>query len=86
MPDAFIWFHADAALESELLKWLDSVEEQAGVRGKLFIRKDENKVTFMESYSDVSSATISRIESMAAKQPLFQHIERRCESFVKISN
>jgi len=85
MPDAFIWYHANEKQEPELLNWLDQVEQQAGVRGKLFIRKADDKTTFMETYADVSSATISRIEKLAAKYVLFDTIERRCESFVAIA-
>ena len=84
MPDAFIWYHASEKLEPELLHWLDEVEDQAGVRGKLLVRKDKNTSTFMETYADVSSATITRIEKMATHEPLFDNIERRCESFIEI--
>jgi len=88
MPDAFIWYHADENHEPELLNWLDAVEQQAGVRGKLYIRKASeianDKTTFMETYCDVSSATIKRIEKLATKQSLFKAIDRRCESFVEI--
>jgi len=88
MPDAFIWYHADDKQEPDLMNWLDEVEQQAGVRGKLYIRKasekTDDKTTFMESYCDVSSATIKRIEKLAAQQSLFKDIDRRCESFVAI--
>jgi len=89
MPDAFIWYHSNANIEPELLSWIEQVEDTAGVRGKLFIRKDgqgdNDIITFMETYADVSRATINRIEKLAAKQPLFKDINRRCESFVEIS-
>ncbi|MBN4077163.1 hypothetical protein JYT48_02710 [Mariprofundus ferrooxydans] len=89
MPDAFIWYKANENNETDFLHWLDLVHEQADVRAKLFIRKDtdgdQSKATFMETYSDVSSATINRIEKLAANQPLFNDIQRQCESFVKIT-
>ncbi|MDQ7000315.1 MAG: hypothetical protein Q9M12_05455 [Mariprofundus sp.] len=85
MPDAFVWYHAGEKQEPDLLNWLDTVEQQAGVRGKLFIRKTNGNTTFMETYSDVSRATIDRIEKLAASSPLFERIDRRCESFVEIS-
>jgi len=85
MPDAFVWYHAGEKQEPDLLNWLDTVEQQAGVRGKLFIRKTIGNTTFMETYSDVSRATIDRIEKLAASNPLFERIDRRCESFVEIS-
>jgi len=85
MPDAFIWYHADANKEPELLHWLELVHQQADVRGNLFIRNDEQKTTFMETYNDVSSATIKRIEKLAATYSLFEDIHRQCESFIKIT-
>ncbi len=86
MPDAFIWYHANENIEPELLDWLAQVEEKADVRGKLFIRKEDDKTTFMETYTNVSRATINRIEKMAASQPIFNDIHRQCESFVEVSN
>ncbi|PIP02032.1 MAG: hypothetical protein COW18_11955 [Zetaproteobacteria bacterium CG12_big_fil_rev_8_21_14_0_65_54_13] len=85
MPDAFIWYHADDTQEPALLKWLDEVEASAGVRGKLYLRKQDDKTTFMEAYTEVSAATIRRIERLAKKQPVFEHIARRCESFIEIT-
>jgi len=85
MPDVFIWYHADEKQESDLLNWLYIVEQKAGVRGKLFIRKAKDNTTFMETYSDVSRATIDRIKKLAASTPLFENIDRRCESFVEIT-
>jgi len=85
MPDAFIWYHANEDKEPELLDWLEHVHTQADVRGKLFIRKDEKTTTFMETYADVSSATIRRIEKLAANTPLFENTDRRCESFIEVS-
>jgi len=86
MPDAFIWYHADEKRESELLNWLDIVEQQAGVRGKLLVRIEKDKTTFMETYADVSRPTIDRIEKLAASSPVFQGIDRRCESFIQITS
>jgi len=84
MPDAFIWYHADEKLESKLMEWIDEAEEHAGVRGSLLVRKENEQTTFMETYSDVSSATITRIEALAAKNPLFKNLTRRCESFQRV--
>jgi len=86
MPDAFIWYHADENMEPALVEWLDQVKENADVRGKLFIRKEKDKTTFMETYTDVSRATINRIETLASNQPLFKCIHRQCESFVEITS
>lgn len=86
MPDAFIWYHADKNMEPDLQHWIDAVEDEAGVRGKLYIRTHQDETTFMESYNDVSRATIDRIEKLAASRPLFENINRRCESFIQISS
>jgi len=56
------------------------------VRGKLYIRNEKDRTTFMESYADVSRATINRIEKLAASSPVFQDIDRRCESFIQITS
>ncbi len=84
MPDVFIWYHADQQLEPALTDWIDCVETEAGVRGKLFIRIEQNQTTFMETYADVSRATIERIEKLAATQACFKGVQRRCESFIEI--
>ncbi|MDQ6996176.1 MAG: hypothetical protein Q9M82_01795 [Mariprofundus sp.] len=86
MPEAFIWYHADENMEPAFIEWLEQVEEQADVRGKLFIRKENDKTTFLETYTDVSRATINRIEKMAVAQPIFNDIHRQCESFVEVTS
>jgi hypothetical protein len=84
MPDAFIWYHAGDTLEPDLPDWIDQVGETTGIRGRLFVRRENDRTTFMEIYSAVSGAMIERIESMAAQQPVFEGIDRRCESFTKV--
>jgi len=86
MPDAFIWYHADRSKERDLQQWIDTVEAKAGVRGRLYIRIEQDQTTFMEAYTDVSRATIDRIEALAAASPIFQEITRRCESFMQITS
>jgi len=86
MPDAFIWYRTDEDKEPELLHWLAQVHQEADVEGKLFIRKESDQTTFMEAYTNVSTATINRIEKLADKQPLFKDIHRQCESFVEVTN
>jgi len=85
MPDLFIWYHVDQTLEPALINWIDHVETQAGVRGKLFVRIEKDKTTFMETYADISRPTIDRIEKLAASQPCFKGVHRRCESFIEIN-
>jgi len=85
MPDAFIWYHAADDQEPALQAWMETVEQQADIRGRLLIRRQDEKITFMEHYADVSTPTIDRIERLAAKQPLFESITRCCEAFIDIS-
>jgi len=85
MPDAFIWYEADEKLEPTLLAWMVQVEAEAGVKGVFYIRKqDDERATFMEVYNQITTATVNRIERLAAKQVMFENIERRCESFIRI--
>jgi len=85
MPDAFIWYEADEKLEPDLMQWMQHVEAEADIKGAFYIRKqDDERATFMEVYNQITTATVNRIERLAAKQVLFENIERRCESFIKI--
>ncbi|MDQ6958090.1 MAG: hypothetical protein Q9M24_03145 [Mariprofundaceae bacterium] len=84
MPDLFVWYHADAALEPELKAWLRSVQSELGVQGSLYIRGNEPQITFMEMFPHIESATIVRIEALANKTPCFDDIRRNCESFEKV--
>ncbi len=87
MPDAFIWYEADEKLEPSLMDWMQQVEAEADVKGTFYIRKQENgRATFMEAYNQVTTATINRINRLAAKQKIFNNIERRCESFIRIDS
>ncbi len=87
MPDAFIWYEADENLETDLLEWMGQVEAEADIKGAFYIRKQDNgRATFMEAYNHVTTATINRIERLAANQKLFKDIDRRCESFVRIDS
>lgn len=65
-------------------QWMDADAEQAGVKGCLYIRIEKDKTTFMESYHDISRATIERIEKLASSTALFDGIQRRSESFIQI--
>lgn len=85
MPDAFIWYETDEKMEPALLEWMQLVEAEADIKGAFYIRKQENgHATFMEAYKQVTTATVNRIERLAAKQKIFKSIDRRCESFVRI--
>lgn len=84
MASAFIWYQTDSGREPELTAWLEEVKEITSIEGKLYIRNQNDKTTFMESYADLSQAMIERIEKLAAKQAVFADIERHCESFQPI--
>ena len=87
MPDnqcAFIWYNADELEMDDLKAWLKLVKNKTGQNGRLYVRRKEGKTTFMESYSNLSEATATAIERLAATHPPFQGIERRCESFLRI--
>lgn len=87
MPDAFIWYEADEKLEPALLQWMGHIEAEADIKGAFYIRKQDNgRATFMEAYNQVTTASINRIEQLAAKQALFTDIDRRCERFIRIDS
>ncbi|MES0370741.1 MAG: DUF4936 family protein [Mariprofundaceae bacterium] len=87
----FIWYHAPEYLETDLRNWLLDVEKKLGVKGELFLRKDSDsenrdRVTFMETYKNVDEAFITRLESLATRQPWYNKLisPRRCEAFNRI--
>lgn len=88
MPEAsaFVWYHAEASLQPELLDWLEQVESHLGVRGQLFVRLTPEKTTFMELYDSVESATLVQIEALASRQPWIGRLQspRRAECFNKV--
>jgi len=86
MPDLFVWYHADATLESELKTWLQSVQSELGVQGSLYIRKNETQTTFMEVFPHIESATVARIEALANKTSCFNDVRRSCEFFEKVKS
>jgi len=86
MPDLFIWYHADAALEPELKNWLKNVQSELSVQCSLYIRRNTSQTTFMEVFPQAVSTTLARIEALANKTPCFDNIYRRCESFEKIKS
>ncbi|MFQ5581147.1 MAG: hypothetical protein ACE5F3_00785 [Mariprofundaceae bacterium] len=87
MSDLFIWYHAPASIEHDLLQWLEQLSKQ-GIRGRLFVRHETEQTTFMEVYESVGSGTLDAIETEARQQPWYRHLRspRRCESFKEISS
>lgn len=90
-PHLFIWYHAPEEIEPVLRQWLDEVEQQLGVRGELFVRRDRDsagapRTTFMETYRNVSENFISELEILATRQPWLEQLlsPRRCEAFNRI--
>lgn len=84
---AFVWYHAEAALQPMLLDWLQRVENRIGIRGKLFLRRTEQKTTFMEVYDSVESGTLAQIEELAGQQPWIDELQspRRAECFNRVA-
>ncbi len=92
MPDqkmasssAFIWYHADAEQQGPILQWQAELSETLGVQGRLLLRHDSGKTTFMEIYEHVESPLVEQIEAQAKQLPIFAGIERRCESFIEVN-
>jgi len=91
MPDdinisAFIWYHADSNLQTDLLAWLGQVKRATGIQGRLLVRKQPDKTTYMEIYDNVKPQLIDIIEDLAGQTPCFSDIQRRCESFSSLSD
>jgi len=91
MPDqntssnsAFIWYHTDVGLQETVLDWQTELAETLGIHGRLLIRNDSGKTTFMEIYEHVESPLVENIEALAKQMPFFIGIERRCESFIEV--
>ena len=90
-PHLFVWYIAPDAIEPVLRQWLGEVETQLGVRGELFLRRDQDRdgnprTTFMETYREVDESFIASLEALANAQPWQQQLlsPRRCEAFDRI--
>lgn len=90
-PHLFIWYLAPDDIEPVLRQWLREVEQQLGVRGELFLRRDRDsegdlRTTFMETYRNVDEDFIAKLETLAARQPWSAQLlsPRRCEVFNRI--
>ncbi len=83
---AFIWYHADMKMQESVLAWQQTeVAEKLAVSGRLLIREQAGKTTFMEIYEHVEWPLVERIEQMANQASCFAGIERRCEFFTEVS-
>jgi len=90
-PHLFIWYLAPEAIEPVLRQWLKEVEQQLGIRGRLFVRRDTSsdgnpRTTFMETYHHVDEPFVAELETLAARQPWIGQLlsPRRCEAFNRI--
>jgi len=85
MPELFIWYHAPAGIEGELRRWLGRLKIR-GIRGRLFVRHEEERTTFMEVYAAADDDMLATIESQAKQQTWYHTLQspRRCESFKEI--
>jgi len=81
----FVWYHADKTSEANLRTWMQYVQQTLAIKGRLYHRQQDEKTTFMEVFECVGFATIEKIEQLAAQQPCFHGITRRCESFERIT-
>ncbi|MDQ7011318.1 MAG: DUF4936 family protein, partial [Mariprofundaceae bacterium] len=86
MPELFIWYHAPADIENELRQWLSHLKAQQGIRGRLFVRHEKERTTFMEVYTAADADMLATIESQARQQTWYHALQspRRCESFKEI--
>ena len=82
---AFVWYHAPAHLEPDFQKWIKQIKQQLNIEATLYQRIENQKTTFMEVFECVDLAMIEKIEQLAAQQAYFFGIERRCESFQRIT-
>jgi len=91
---AFIWYHADASMFTDLQRWVSGIGEQLGIAARLMIRKQPDKTTMMEIYelpfSDIAriQGMLADIEAQAAQQNWFSRIEspRRAEIFADFAS
>jgi len=85
---AFIWYHADAQLAEPLSDWVQKVSSELNVRGRLLVRQQNDKTTFMEIYPSVEETTVAHIEHMAAKQSWFAQLlsTRQAEVFAEVNS
>jgi len=83
---AFIWYHADARLAGQLSDWVQGISSELDIDGRLLVRQQNDKTTFMEIYPVIEKETLAHIEHMAAKQHWFAQLlsPRQAELFAEI--
>ncbi len=84
MPELFVWYHADASMETALRRWVEGVAHQLRLTAHLYVRHTVDKTTFMEVYTDISGAQQQRLQQIVADTSLFNDIERHSEVFQRL--
>ncbi|MDQ6986960.1 MAG: hypothetical protein Q9M25_04055 [Mariprofundaceae bacterium] len=87
LSSAFIWYHADARLAGQLADWVRKISSELDVDGRLLIRHQKDKTTFMENYAGAGKETVAHIEQMAVKQDWFAQLlsARQAEIFAQVN-
>ncbi|RMG92509.1 MAG: hypothetical protein D6703_01715 [Zetaproteobacteria bacterium] len=65
MPDAFVWYHADASRKEDILRWLDSLSASWDLQVRLYRRTAHGQTTYMEVYEHIEPETLAEIERLA---------------------
>ncbi len=88
LPSAFIWYHADVQLSAQLSRWVQKISRDMGLEGRLLVRNEGDKTTFMEIYSGAGKTIMAEIEKRAATQSWFTRLAspRRVEIFSEIKD
>lgn len=81
MTSLFIWYHGQPASQQDYLNWLVLAQQHFGIQGRLLIREEPDRITYMEIFEQVEVDIYSQLERLAADQACFHTIERHCEAF-----
>lgn len=86
MPDAFVWYHADASRKEDILHWLDSLSASLDLQVRLYRRTAHGQTTYMEVYEHIEPETLAEIERLAARRSIFANIQRHAEVFDRLAS
>ncbi|MDX8397991.1 MAG: hypothetical protein R8K49_06700 [Mariprofundaceae bacterium] len=82
---AFVWYHGLNEHEHAYKDCLELIKQQFDIQAEFYKRTQTEQTTFMEVFKHIDSSTMQKIEQLAAQQDCFNNIDRRCESFKRIS-
>ena len=68
MASAFIWYHGQLKDAAIYQAWLQTALEKTGVTGRLLVRQQIEKTTFMEVYEHIDVAIIDKLVRLAEQQ------------------